>query len=479
MHIVSYRGPGQAGGVSAALERAWDSNLSTGSLWWHVDNNSLKVSRGPGAVSTDIANIPQDVIKGHYRFCNDFLWPVMHDLPEYATYDHEDRLLYDSFNQTYGWCLIRSHSAGLPAGFFVQDYQLALLPGFLREHAGFRSLVFWHIPWPKTVMPEHAQFLVEMVRSLLKSEAIGFHTQEYAANFLQFVREHMREYVCDDGTLSISSETSLARIHPARRIASDSYRFARSQQSVRKHVTRLIVAPLGIDFEHWNSLATTQQNNVFHPSLARTPFILSVDRADYTKGVTDRIKAIDLFFERHPDFVGKVVFAQISGKTRPGLQAFDAYWGDCQRLYENLANRWATETWQPLTWIESSFSSAELAVVYRNAEVMLVNAVRDGLNLTAKEYVACQTRRKPGALALSSGTGAWHELGKHAVALEPRDPSQIADGIYSALSMDSHERAWRMALLREQVKSNPLGRWWHTFASLLERHSDKVLLETS
>src|SRR6185437_10688169 len=145
MHIVSYRGPGQAGGVSAALARAWDCNLGSGGLWWHVDGSQLNISENTGASATVIANLSEEVIKGHYRFCNDFLWPVMHDLPQYARYVPEDRALYETFNQTYGWCITRAHTDALPSNYFVQDYQLALLPAFLNDNAGLRALLFWHI----------------------------------------------------------------------------------------------------------------------------------------------------------------------------------------------------------------------------------------------------------------------------------------------------------------------------------------------
>lgn len=468
MHIASYRGPGQAGGVSAALARAWDANLGTGGLWWHIDDCRLQVSQGIDTPNTAIATIPKDVISGHYRFCNEFLWPIMHDLPQYAKFVPQDKAYYDSFNEAYGFCMIRSHSEQLPSNFFVQDYQLALLPTFLKENAGFRSIVFWHIPWPKNVAPEYVDQIRQIISGMLGADAVGFHTQEYADNFLAFINEHMTDYATNSESLSIWSESPVARVAAARWIAPQRFRQQRQMYGHHKHVTNLVVAPLGIDFDHWTSLAATQQNTVWHPALMKTPFVLSVDRADYTKAVLDRIEAIDLFLERHPEWAGNIVFAQVCGKTRTGLESFDGYWDQCHQRYSRLKDRWATDTWQPLMWIESSFSSAELAHMYRTASAMMVNAVRDGLNLTAKEYVACQSHAKPGVLALSSGAGAYQELGKHTVSLDPGNISQLADSIQEALTMDAHEKQWRMALLKESVRSNTLNRWWHTFASLLE-----------
>jgi trehalose 6-phosphate synthase/phosphatase len=183
------------------------------------------------------------------------------------------------------------------------------------------------------------------------------------------------------------------------------------------------------------------------------------------------MRAIDMFFERHPQWIGKIVFAQISGKTRPGLHAFDEYWQECRQLHHRLTQRWSTDGWEPLLWIEKSYGSAELATIYNSASLMLVNAVRDGLNLTAKEYVGCQSNVNPGVLALSNGTGAWHELGTHCVTLKPSDPLHIADGIATALSMEQYERVWRMTVLKERVRANTLSRWWYTFSSLIERRT--------
>jgi trehalose-6-phosphate synthase len=176
------------------------------------------------------------------------------------------------------------------------------------------------------------------------------------------------------------------------------------------------------------------------------------------------------------------VFAQICGKTRTGLQSFDSYWDDCQRLYKQLCDKHSSDGWSPLLWIESSFTSAELAKIYRSAEAMLVNAVRDGLNLTAKEFVACQDQHA-GVLALSKGTGAYYELGSHTVNVEPGNTEQIAESIHSALMMGSHERAWRMAMLKDKVRSNSLSGWWYKFSRLLQNRppleEELFLRETS
>jgi trehalose 6-phosphate synthase len=443
---------------------------------------NLQVSAGPQAVPEHLATIPEEVIKGHYRFCNEFLWPIMHDLPQYCNYVPQDRAYYETFNQTLGWCIIRGWAEGQPRDFFVQDYQLAPIPAFLKGNAGFRSLVFWHIPWPKHVSPEHAPVIADIAQGLLSAAAIGFHTDEYARNFMNFVAEHLPEYSCSPDAMAIwSTEVSMG----TRKLALlGNARAPKTLSSTHTQLTRVVVAPLGIDFDHWSTLAAEPMRDNWHPVLAKTPFILSVDRADYTKGVIDRIQAIDLLLQRHPEWIGRIVFAQICGKTRTGLKSFDNYWDECHVLYNELQQKYSTESWQPLVWLESTYSSAELAKIYRSAEGMLVNAVRDGLNLTAKEFVACQDNHA-GVLALSKGTGAWDELGNHAVGLEPGNAGQIADSLHHSLMMSGHERKWRMAMLKDKVRSNSLSGWWYKFSRLLisnpqqEFQFKELLQETS
>jgi trehalose-6-phosphate synthase len=483
MHIVSYRGPGMAGGVSAALARAWESSLGSGGQWWHITGNELKVASGPKSAAEHVANIPEEVIKGHYRFCNEFLWPVMHDMPQFVNYVPEDRAYYDTFNNTLGWCLIRAFQPDFPRDYFVQDYQLALLPAFLKDNSGFRSLVFWHIPWPKHVAKEHIPQVIGIVRGLLGASAVGFHTDEYAENFANFVAENLPEFSVSKESMAIWSTETVSGASNVRRIGTaGSARINRMSPTTHTHLTRLVVAPLGIDYQHWSEMASSPISENWHPVLAKTPFILSVDRADYTKGVDDRIRAIDALLDRHPEWKGRIVFAQICGKTRTGLQSFDNYWDDCQRLYKQLTDKHSTDGWKPLIWIESSFTSAELAKIYRSAEAMLVNAVRDGLNLTAKEFVACQDQHA-GVLALSKGTGAYYELGSHTVNVEPGNTEQIAESIHTALMMGSHERAWRMAMLKDKVRSNSLSGWWYRFSRLLQNRppleEELFLRETS
>jgi len=458
MNIVSYRGPGMAGGVSSALARIWE-DCSENASWWHLNENHVEVARGIEYDTRRLNTLPKELIKGHYDYCNEFLWPVMHDLPQYATYKKEQREAYYRFNEILSKTIGRNPASKTFSYFFVQDYQLAIMPQLLRRMGLPSSAVFWHIPWPKNVREDHLVPIAQVARGLLASEAVGFHVQEYGENFLSFVAEHLPEYEVDLETMSVSPATNVL----ANVMASHSYGVEpRARAAWKTRNTQIVVAPLGLDFDHWNQMANSARAT-FLPPLMRMPYVFSVDRADYTKGVSYRMKAIDAFFSKYPQYRGKLVFAQICGRTRPGIASFDNYWTECQELAAHVKDRWSTPNWSPLNWIESSFSAEQLSILYRNATTMLVNPVRDGLNLTAKEYIACQGRR-PGVLALSREAGAWHELGGDALEIKPEDPEQIADAVAASLNMSENERSARMSALMESVRNNPLQLWWERFA---------------
>ncbi|MGH9551395.1 MAG: trehalose-6-phosphate synthase, partial [Terriglobales bacterium] len=190
--------------------------------------------------------------------------------------------------------------------------------------------------------------------------------------------------------------------------------------------------------------------------------VLSVDRADYTKAVIERLNIVDRFFERRPEMVGNLSFLQICGRSRAGLPAFDSYWNDCRSLYEQINNRWRKDSWQPVQWMEQPLNASELSVLYRRASAMLVNPVRDGLNLTAKEYVACQDK-KPGVLLLSPGAGVWHEIGKYALPADPHQPEQVVDSLAKALHMSEFESKAINVLARIKLEKFCLDTWWNYF----------------
>jgi trehalose-6-phosphate synthase len=464
-----------AGGVSAALARIWDDLDDNEATWWHLKDKAFQ------AVSRDAARtvvkLPDELVKGHYRFCNEFFWPIMHDLPEHAYYRVGDYRHYRQFNSVISDQMQNAMDEDdntVHRWFFVQDYQLGLVPAMLSASMKISVAVFWHIPWPRNVLDQHLPPMIDVARSLLQASVVGFHTRDYAHSFLRFVEIHLPGYVVDYRNLTAS---------PADRVFMGFSTNFRSRGGLASYFangqTQLVVAPLGLDLDHWRILKTAERPDFEDPridKLRNSTFILSVDRADYTKGVLQRISAIDRFFERFPEWRGKVTFAQVCGRTRAGLGSYDLYWQKCRDAADKLIYKWHSGDWDPLIWIDTPLSPAQLAHLYQDAPIMLVNPLKDGLNLTAKEYVACQTGDEPGVLALSPGAGCWHELGDFSVPIDALDPHQIAEAIHRSLSMEKSERAMRMELANERLQANTIDHWWDRFQKIMEKRTTRSVI---
>lgn len=449
MNILSYRGPSSAGGVSGALSRLNDP--SRVQKWWYLDGNVLSNRWSAQAQPEQVYRMPSRIVEGHYRYCNNFLWPVLHDLPEFATFNAHDKLQYKQFNLIFANNIINSNESQKRLTCHINDYQLALTAKFIELSSGRRdSSIFWHIPWPETVSPKFSSSLIEIAEGLLTSKQIGFHIAEYVTNFLEFVQRYMPAYIVDFENQRV--------IHG---------------YGLRK-VTNIVALPLGLDFDFWVKQGNLEGVQVHIPELKETisgKFVLSVDRADYTKGILQRMDGIDQFFAEHENWIGDISFLQICQRSRPGLPAFDEYWQRCRTRAEEINSRWQRGNWQPIVWVQDPLSPDILSQLYRRATAMLVSPLRDGLNLTAKEFAACS---ESGVLLLAPGAGVWHEVGEYAVLIEPLSATKMSTQIMSALSMPETEKRMRLTHLKRLLKKNTIGSWWQQFTRSLG-HENNVL----
>jgi len=439
MNILSYRGPSTAGGVSSALARIIETCADGNQRWWYMDGNTLETRTSAYNPPSTIAAMPRSVIDGHYSYCNSFIWPILHDLPQHATLNLRDRRLYQIFNTRFARKILRSGELKSDLC-FVNDYQLALATGLIARSSGKEIILFWHVPWPSNVADEHAPYIAEIAEGLLGASRLGFHTEEYARNFLNFVGRHLNDYEINEDNLTIVNRRD------------------------RRRVTELTAQPLGLDFRFWRD--TTDDATPVHKDLdvrEKIPcrFVLSVDRADYTKGVLERLEAIDAFFEKNPHRIGKITFVQVCQPTRNGLAAFDKYWQQCSARAEKLNRRWSSDkNWSPVSWIDKPVPPKVLAWLYSKAESMLINPVRDGLNLTAKEFAVCSSS---GSLILSRGAGVWHEIGESVIPLHNLNPMAMAEAIETALTMPAGEKIARLQEMKKIIKANTLRVWWRRF----------------
>lgn len=443
MNILSYRGPIGPGGVSGSLAHMFDQHAKTNDTWWYMCNQNMVEERKTATSPRNICRVPMSIIAGHYRYCNNFLWPVMHGMPQYAHFDQSDKDFYAELNLAISCNTVAEASNFSRGQYFVHDYQLALQPEYLSAFGPVYSTIFWHIPWPQEVEDHHRPHIIDLTSSLLNASRIGFHTKEYASNFANFVRRNFIDCVVleQDGVVRIT------RRKPG--------------QENQAHTTDLIVHPLGIDFDKWAQLSEGDEKleclqNDFKPNL---PFVLSVDRADYTKGIIERLRAIETFFENNAQWLNRMQFVQVTQRSRAGLPEFDSYWNECTKLVNDINNRWREAEWTPIVSMTEPLQSPTLAKLYRSATALCVSSLRDGLNLTAKEFIACSGQTNKVVL-LSLHAGVWDELHRYVLTLTPASPLQVSEQFLAALNMPSEDRKENFQRMRKIVYENSMLSWW-------------------
>lgn len=431
MQIVSYRGPSQPGGVSKLIEQSTESERSR--RWSFIKDDSFYSSAFDGKEVK--ARIPLQILDGHYRFCNEFLWPLMHSRPDLMVYSQHHHASYRALNMMFALHI------NAQTDVFVHDYQFALLPRYLPKSQEEQKLLFWHIPWPATIPDTAVPWLLELAMGMLACHRLGFHTEGYARNFADFVKKHLGECVVE-GAKSI--------LHIGNR-------------------TELLVNPAAVDYTFWRNSAGSKCSDLNFS----VPYILSVDRADYSKGILERIKSIEIFFERRPDLIGQMQFVFACQPTRNGLHAFDSYWTACIKEYELLTEKFAADNWKPIVWVKDNLTSSQLAILYSRATLMLVNPSVDGLNLTAKEFIASNQNLRA-SLILSSGAGAWQELRDHVISVHDCTPESIAEALLRALVIPAAQIRSNMMALKRIVHANTVERWWHsmTASEITERQGN-------
>ena len=273
----------------------------------------------------------------------------------------------------------------------------------------------------------------DLLQGMLGSDLIGFHLPIYAEHFLNTVR------------------------------LMTTCRFNRLGRSVivEDRQVRVGSFPISIDFDYFNRLGSDQdvlaaarRLREYYP--VRT-LAFGADRLDYTKGILERLKALEIMLEKHPNLHGKFTFVQLSAPSRTKVKQYQRMRHEIEHLVGHIAGRFSKAGWVPVVYSYAGLPQSDLAAYYRAADIALITPLRDGLNLIAKEYVATHTD-EDGVLVLSHLAGAAEEL-TDAVLVNPYDLEGMAEAIYGATQMRKKERQARMRRLREQVRHNDIY-WW-------------------
>ncbi len=385
--------------------------------------------------------------EGYYNsLANAGLWPLCHQVFTRPVFDPRHWPVYRQVNERFAQATLEE-AGPEPAFVFVQDYHFGLLPRMLKEANGNLIIAhFWHIPWPNPEVFQTFPWKEELLDGLLGNDLLGFHLRAHCQNFLNTV----------DRTLE-------AKV--------DYERFEVTRQG---KTTVVRPFPIGIDFDHHQEMiqgeAVTKQMEHWREQLGLAegaPLGIGIDRIDYTKGIPERLRALDRFLDGHPDYRGRLVFVQIGVPSRGHVRQYELLDDEIDSLVQDINWKWGTDAWTPIVYLKHQHSPVQMMALHRLADFCIVNSLDDGMNLVAKEFVASRFD-EDGVLILSRFTGAAREL-NGAVLVNPFAVDETAEAIHLALEMPREERRRRMQKMRGAVADNNIYRWAGKILSALFR----------
>jgi alpha,alpha-trehalose-phosphate synthase [UDP-forming] len=432
-----------AGGLTVAL----DSMAAACNATWvcHGDGNAdFKVTNDRGEIMVPPDNprytlkrirlTKQEVAEYYEGFSNETLWPLCHVSYVRPKFIHKYWKTYQEVNRKFAKAILEE--ATPDSIVFLQDYHLCLVAGYLKEKLpNLTTVLFWHIPWPNPEIFRICPWKKEILEGLLANDIIGFHLKYHANNFMETVDQEIES-----------------------RIDRERMRIERNQKR-----TKIKAYPISIDFKSIYLQAEEQKSKdtyakkMIELRLKNAKVGLGVDRLDYTKGIPERLDAIDRMFEKYPVHLGHFIFVQIGVPSRTHIEDYQYVVNAIETRIIQINEKYRTDEWEPLIFLKRQHNFDELVPFYKMADVCIISSLHDGMNLVAKEFIAASSNDR-GVLVLSRFTGAAREL-EHALLINPYDTESFADTLNSALTMSQEEQKTRIARMRLRVAENNIYTW--------------------
>jgi len=386
-------------------------------------------------------------------FANEGLWPLCHVVDVRPKFRSEDWEAYQDINARFA-AAIHSEIGATESPVFIQDYHLALVAPALRKlRPDTRTALFWHIPWPYPDRLRICPWRAELVAGLLANDLLAFQVERDRRNFLLAAEEEL------DAEVELES----------------------SRVRYQGRTTTVVSVPIGVDFDRIQgfaadaALAKEQERLIELLDLRAEVIGLGVDRLDYTKGIPERLSAIDTLMAQRPDLRGRVTFVQIGVPSRSDLDSYAAIETEIGQRVAELNTRYAMPGRPPVvTYHTTPLGAFSLVALYRLAHFCIVSSLHDGMNLVAKEFVAARDDEQ-GVLVLSSLAGAAQEL-EDAVLINPYDVDAFAAALQQAIEMPRDEQARRMHAMRKVVAGRNVFNWASDILEGLESIWTKPLL---
>jgi trehalose 6-phosphate synthase len=424
------------GGLVSALEPVMRSNNGTWIGWPGGTDSDLEPFEDDGMSLVPMSLSPEEIEEFYEGFSNGTLWPIYHDVVAKPEFHREWWDSYVTVNKRFAERAAEVAAKG--ATVWVHDYQLQLVPQMLRElRPDLRIGFYLHIPFPPNELFQQLPWRRQILEGLLGADLVGFQLSGGAQNFVRLVRQRVGHKTHRDLVYLPDGRTIRAAAFPISIDAAGFEELARSD-AVGKRATAIREA-LG------------NPRKIF----------LGIDRLDYTKGIHARLRAFsELIVDEHFD-VEEAVFVQVATPSRERVEQYRILRDEIDRLVGRVNGDLGRIGRPAISYLHSSYPREEMAALYRAADIMVVTPYRDGMNLVAKEYVACRFE-DDGALVLSEFAGAANEL-RQAWLVNPYDINGMKAALMEAYDADEREITRRMKAMRKTVLAHDVVAWANSF----------------
>jgi trehalose 6-phosphate synthase len=444
---VEVRSP--AGGLVSALDPILQKTNGT---WvaWASGNADRRVADDQGRVAVPPENatytlrrvwLSEEDVEGFYLgFANSALWPLCHLFVSMVDIRRSNWHSYERANRLFSAAVVQeAERVGGAPMIWIHDYHFALVAAHVRPMVPDALIhQFWHIPFPPPdvfgILPRGVQ--ETLLLGMLGNDLVEFQTDGYARNFVDCVLRTITDARTD-------ADESTIELYGRR--------------------TRVASFPISIDVAEWERLAELPRTLEISRTLRQRyasngrQLVVSVDRMDYTKGIVRRLRALEHMWKSQPERRGTFTTLLVATPSRTDIPAYARLERDVLERIERLNDEFRTLDWTPIVLVHENVDADLLAAVYRAADVCVVSSLQDGMNLVAKEFIACR-RDGTGVLVLSRFAGAADELNA-ALLVNPFFIDAFADALAVALDMPREERAARMTLLRHRVANATIEDW--------------------
>lgn len=445
-HLIVERSEGGlATGLSSLETKAEKHWVGWPGIFTDDENEKAEITKKLKDLNYTPVFLSEEQIENYYEgYSNSTIWPLCHYFFSHIEYRKD---YWDTYKQVN--FLFKQEALPIIENddiVWVQDYQLMLLPKLLRDEKPSLSIgYFHHIPFPSyelfRVLPERE----EVLEGLLGADLIGFHTHDYMRHFISAIYRVL-DLNCNLDEINLHNRTV--------------------------HVDAF---PMGINYDQYNQATqlpeVRNKTKELRESIGDTKIILSVDRLDYSKGITHRLHGFAQFLENNPEYHGKVSMAMVVVPSRDNVDIYAELKTKIDQLIGEINGKFSKPGWNPLYYFYQSFPFNELIALYDIADIALVSPVRDGMNLVAKEYLACK-RDGNGILILSEMAGAAIEL-QDSIIINPNDIDQIENAIITALNMPYDERKKRLESMQKRISKHTVKKWANEFVKELRSIKDQ------